>query len=225
LLRLLLEALPAYQATWSPAIGLLAAATMTLGNLAALRQRRLKRLLAYSSIAQAGYVLMGVAVMLRSATATSAVGFYLLAYLLMNLAAFAVVAALEKHDGIDERRIVSGLARRAPWLALLFALALLSLAGIPPLAGFAGKVLLMTAAIDGGMAWLAVIAAVNMAIGLYYYARLIADMFFGPTQHEGKIFVQVGYVTAATLSVTGTLLIGIAPQMPLSLAAAAIWLK
>lgn len=225
LLRFLLEALPAFAPVWSILVAVLAVGTMTLGNLAALRQQHLKRLLAYSSIAQAGYVLMGVAVASRSAGAVPAVSFYLLAYLLMNLAAFVVVAVLERHTGTDSREVLRGLGRRSPWLAVIFALALLSLAGIPPLAGFVGKVLLLTEAINGGLAWLAVVAAINMAIGLYYYALVIADMFFAPSVRVGAIPLQFGYVCAAVIATVGTLVLGILPKIALVPAGAAQWLR
>ncbi len=225
LLRFLVEGMPHQAAAWSPAIAVIAAATMTLGNLAALRQRDLKRLLAYSSIAQAGYVLMGVAVVTRTGTAAAAVVFYLLAYLLMNLAAFLVVAVLERHAGADARPALRGLARRAPWLAAVFALALLSLAGIPPLAGFTGKVFLLTAAIDGNMTWLAVVAAINMAIGLYYYALLIAEMFFAPPAQTGPVRTGTGYLCAAAITTLGTVFLGLAPDTVLALANVAQWLR
>jgi NADH-quinone oxidoreductase subunit N len=229
LLRFLVEALPAYSAQWSLLIGVLAVGTMTLGNLAALRQSRLKRLLAYSSIAQAGYMLMGVAVAIRSPGGVPAVSFYLLAYLAMNLGAFAVIGVLELHAGNDARDIISGLARRAPWLAAVLTLALLSLAGIPPLAGFSGKWLLLTQAIDGGMAWLAVVGAINMTVGLYYYVRIIADMFMGPTSQKAqqplRIRISAGYAAAAAIATVGTVALGIAPESVISATVVAGWLR
>jgi len=229
LLRFLLEALPVYGPQWSSLIGVLAVGTMTLGNLAALRQQSLNRLLAYSSIAQAGYVLMGVAVANRNPGGVPVASFYLLAYLAMNLGAFAVIGVLERHTGSDARDVVRGLARRAPWLSAVLTLALLSLAGIPPLAGFAGKVLLLTQAIDGGMAWLAVAGAINMAIGLYYYALVVADMFMEPasqaTQQSAPIPVGAGYAAAAAIATAGTLVLGIAPDSVLSATMAVGWLR
>lgn len=225
LLRFLLEGLPHQAAAWSSVIAVVAAATMTLGNLSALRQRSLKRLLAYSSIAQAGYVLMGVAVAARSDAAIPAVAFYLAAYLLMNLAAFLVVAVLERHTGSDAREILRGLAHRSPWLAAVLALALLSLAGIPPLAGFAGKVFLLNAAIDGHMTWLAVVAAINMAIGLYYYALVIAEMFFSAPPRSEPIESGFGYQCAAAATTLGTIWLGVAPGAALTLAGAGSWLR
>jgi NADH-quinone oxidoreductase subunit N len=217
LLRLLLEAFPAGAAGWPLVMAAVAVASMLLGNLVALRQRRLKRLLAYSSIAQAGYVLMAVAAAQRAADAVAAVGFYLAAYLFMNLGAFIVTAQLERTLGTDSFDAIRGLGRRSPWPAAAMALALLSLAGIPPLAGFAGKVLLLSAAISGGMAWLAVIGAVNMAVGLYYYVRVIAEMYFEPPLRQEPVATGLGYAFGLGLSIVGTLLLGIAPGTGLSL--------
>ncbi len=229
-LRFVLLVYPDGLSGWPTALAVLSVATMTLGNLVALRQTRLKRLLAYSSIAQAGYVLVAVAVSSRVPSALPAVGYYLAAYLFMNLAAFAVVAQLERQTGSDRIDGVRGLGRRAPLPAAVLALALLSLAGIPPLAGFAGKVLVLTAAIDGGMAWLAVLAALNMVIALAYYLGVIAQMYLSPPPepalpHEtGSLGPWTALPTsplhwpAYALTTAGTLVLGIAPSLGLALA-------
>ncbi|HJS87108.1 MAG TPA: NADH-quinone oxidoreductase subunit N [Acetobacteraceae bacterium] len=218
LLRMLLEAFPRAEAAW-PLVAALAVASMTLGNLAALRQDRLKRLLAYSSIAQAGYVLMAVAVAERADGALAAIGFYLLAFLLMNLGAFLVIAQVERTFGTDAFEAIRGLARRSPIPAAAMALALLSLAGIPPLAGFAGKVFLLTATIDGGMTWLAVIGAANMAVGLFYYVRIIAEMYFEAPSRREPVTGGLGYALGLVLSAAGTLVFGIIPNVALALGA------
>jgi NADH-quinone oxidoreductase subunit N len=210
LIRFLLEAMPNGLSAWPLVLGIMAAFSMTFGNLVALRQSSLKRLLAYSSIAQAGYVLMAVAVAERSPDALPAVGYYLLAYLLMNLAAFAVVAQIERMLGRDDFAAVRGLGKSAPWPAAALTLALLSLAGIPPLAGFAGKVFLLTAAIDGGFTWLAVIAAANMAIALYYYAIVIAEMYFREGAADA-VAPGAGYGWAVGLCTAGTIVLGVFP--------------
>lgn len=218
LLRFLLEALPNGLSAWPVVLAIMAAVTMTFGNLVALRQASLKRLLAYSSIAQAGYMLMAVAVAERAPDALSAVGYYLLAYLPMNLAAFAVVAQVERmfgDDGIDNLR---GLGRRAPWPAAALAVALLSLAGIPPLAGFAGKVFLLIAAIDGEFVWLAVVAAINMAVALYYYAVIVADMYFRESKRIETVAPGAGYAWAIGFCTAGTIVLGVLPSLGLSLA-------
>lgn len=143
LLRFVQLALPGGLADWPLVLAVVAAATMTVRNLAALRQARLKPLLAWSSIAQAGYLLMALSVAGRTPAAAPALGYYLAAYLFMNLGVFAVVAQVERALGTDALAAFRGLGRRAPWPAAALALCLFSLAGIPPLAGFAGKVALL----------------------------------------------------------------------------------
>jgi len=129
----------------------------------------------------------------RAPDALSAVGYYLIAFLCMNLAAFAVLAQVERMLGSDDYDAVRGLGRRPPWPAAALTLALLSLAGIPPLAGFAGKVFLLIAAIDGGFVWLAVLAALNMAVALYYYAIIVAEMFFREPERMDAVVPGSGY--------------------------------
>jgi NADH-quinone oxidoreductase subunit N len=217
LIRFLLLALPGGLARWPVAVAILAAVTMTLGNLAALRQTRLKRLLAYSSIAQAGYVLLAVAVAGQVAGATSAASYYLGVYLFMNLGAFAVVAQMERAWGTDQIAALRGLGGRAPGPALVLTLSLLSLAGIPPLAGFAGKVLVLKVVLDGGLAWLAVIAAINWVVALYYYVGLAAQIYFRTATRDGSLPGRAGYWLAWTLSLAGTLVLGVLPALTLSL--------
>ncbi len=205
------------EVAWPLVIAVLAALTMTLGNLAALRQKSLKRLLAYSSIAQAGYVLMVVAVAEQVGSALSVAGFYLAAYLFMNLGAFAVTAQLERLTGSDQVVGLRGLGQRDPFAAAVFALSLLSLAGIPPLAGFAGKVLLLEATLSGGLTWLAVVAVVNMAASLYYYLIPVAKMYLRPAQDTLALPNRSGYRVALSLSLLGTVVLGVVPATALSL--------
>jgi NADH-quinone oxidoreductase subunit N len=211
LVRLFLYALPNGLIGWPWMIAGLAAITMTFGNLAALRQQGLKRLLAYSSIAQAGYILMALAVLQRSPMATAAATYYLAAYLFMNLGAFAVVAQVERSVGTDQIEEIGGMGRSAPMVAAVFALSLLSLAGIPPLAGFAGKVYLLQATIDGNMLWLAIIGAINMVIGLFYYIRVIGEMYWRPAKHPFPLITGVGFTGAYAVLLFGTLALGIWP--------------
>jgi NADH-quinone oxidoreductase subunit N len=217
LMRFALLALPGGLISWPLAIALIAVATMVLGNLVALRQTRLKRLLAYSSIAQAGYVLIAVAVAARVPGAVTAAGYYLAAYLFMNLGAFVVVAQIERRLGTDLIATVRGLGRRAPGPAAGLALALLSLAGIPPLAGFAGKIFVLTATLDGGLTWLAVIAVINMTVGLYYYVSIVAEMYLHDPVHDVAPAGRPGYAFALLLSMAGTLTLGILPNPVLQL--------
>jgi NADH-quinone oxidoreductase subunit N len=225
LLRLLLEGLSGGQAAWPFVAAAIAVATMTFGNLVALRQTALKRLLAYSSIAQAGYVLIAIAVAEQAKGAVGAVGFYLVSYLFMNLGAFLVVAQLERTFGSDRLCEIRGLGRRSPWTGVAMTLCLLSLAGIPPLAGFAGKVFLLAAAIEGGMMWLAVVGAANMAIGLFYYVRIIAEMYFEVPTRTEPVTGGVGYTSGLAASVAGTVIFGIAPNLIVSVSNAAQLLR
>lgn len=233
-LRFALLAYPGEAARWPLVVAVLAVVTMTLGNLVALRQSRLKRLLAYSSIAQAGYVLVAVASAGRVEGALSAAAYYLAAYLLMNLAAFAVVSQVERSAGSDELALFRGFGVSSPLAGGVLALALLSLAGIPPLAGFAGKVFVLTAAIDGGMTWLAVVAAVNMAVGLYYYVAVLAEMYLRRPEEAGphtsahqpaprfRTSANRGdtaaYLPVYALTTAGTLVLGVFPGLALRLA-------
>jgi NADH-quinone oxidoreductase subunit N len=176
-IRVLLIALPQQQANWGSALAILAILTMTVGNLAALRQLSLKRMLAYSSIAHAGYILVGLAG--GAPSSADAALFYLFTYAFMNIGAFAIVIVLEKaqeNDALQNR--AAGLAQRWPVLALLMAIFMFSLSGVPPLAGFFGKLLVFKAAVEGGYAWLAVIGMINSAISAYYYLRVTVAMYF-----------------------------------------------
>jgi NADH-quinone oxidoreductase subunit N len=170
----LVMAVPVEIFDWPLLIAVMAAITMTWGNLAALRQDDLRRLLAYSTIAQSGYLLMAVAAAPASGLALPGLLYYFLAYMLANIGAFAVLAA----TGGVERRANAGLVRHRPALALSMVVALLSLTGIPPLAGFVGKFMVFAAAFQSGYAWLAAVALANSALSLSYYLRAITPMFF-----------------------------------------------
>jgi NADH-quinone oxidoreductase subunit N len=163
---------------WVLIVGIVSAATMTLGNFAAIPQNNLKRLLAYSSIAHAGYILMGVAV--GKSDGTSAAVLYLVVYLLMNLGAFAVVSAVDRAAGSEDIKVYYGLGRKAPVLALVMAVFLFSLTGLPPTAGFIGKLYLFAALIKNGGFWfvmLAVVGIINSVVSLYFYARVLRAMY------------------------------------------------
>ncbi len=226
LLRTLLVAVPVPAANWPLAVAVLAAVTMTVGNVLALRQVNIKRLLAYSSIAQAGFLLMGVAAAGRGETlSVPALLFYLAAYLVMNVGAFAVAAAVERGLGSVDLQGYQGLGTRSPWLAFAMALFLLSLAGMPPLAGFVGKTLLFGAAMGAGFTWLAAIAATNSALSLYYYVLPIARMYLQqpPVARGWPLGPALSWAIALTL--VGTVLLGVAPEPAVALAVrGASWL-
>jgi NADH-quinone oxidoreductase subunit N len=157
----------------------LSALTMTVGNLAALRQTNLKRMLAYSSIAHAGYILMGLTA--GNATGVSAVLFYLFVYAFMNAAAFAVLIAVDgaagSGRGSETLEGMAGLGRRQPLLAAAMAVVMLSLAGVPPMAGFFAKLWIFGAAVQADLIWLVVFGVINSVVSAYYYLRVVAAMY------------------------------------------------
>ncbi len=176
LVRIFDVALVDTQASWGPALAALATITIVVGNVGALGQSSLKRMLAYSGVAQAGYLIAGVVV--STQLGVRAIAFYLAAYLAMNLAAFAVVIAREREtDRGDEIRALAGLGATRPLLAWPMTIAMLSLAGIPATAGFIGKFYLISATVNGGYAWLGVVIAVGSMISLGYYLRVVAVMW------------------------------------------------
>jgi NADH-quinone oxidoreductase subunit N len=195
LIRFFVGAVPGeplvHNAPWPLLLGVISAATMTLGNLAALGQTNLKRLFAYSSIAHAGYVLMGMSVLSRGGFA--AMLLYLVTYLFMNLGAFFVIIAMEEAGVGEDISGYRGLGARAPLPAVLMAVFLFSLTGIPPLAGFVGKFYLFSAVIGRGGSFfvtLAVIGILNSAVSLFYYARILKTMFLeGPAESAAGVVV------------------------------------
>jgi NADH-quinone oxidoreductase subunit N len=178
-LRLFDEALPGVQVQWGPALAALAVITIMVGNVGAIAQSSLKRMLAWSGVAQAGYILAGVVV--GTQLGLKATAFYLAGYLFMNVAAFAVVIARERvsehGDGI---RSLENLGAASPWLAVPMTVAMLSLAGFPATVGFIGKFYLIEATVDGNYAWLGVIIVVGSMISLVYYLRVVAVMWMTP---------------------------------------------
>lgn len=194
---------------WGPIAMAMSALTMTFGNLVAIPQLNIKRMLAYSSIAQAGYVLLGVAAMAYGALGLPAVLLYLFIYLFMNLGAFAVVTILSARLGSDEIRDYAGLIRRSPVAAVAMVLFLLSLAGIPPTAGFVGKFYLFAAALQAEstpLFWLTVIAIANTVVSLYYYMNVVRQMFFvepkrdTPLAPSRPLRLAIGLTLAVTLA-------------------------
>ena len=166
----------------------LAAMTMLYGNLGALGQTNIKRLFGYSSIAHAGYLLVGIAAGKKFGTA--AVLYYLIAYAISTLSAFCVITYVEKTNGHNRIEGYRGLAKRSPLLAGIFFIALLSLAGVPPLAGFFGKFLVLLAAVKVKMSWLALLGLLGVAISLFYYLSLVRVMYFEESSNEEPILVS-----------------------------------
>ena len=216
---------------WTSLLALVAAITMILGNLAALRQQNVKRMLAYSSIAHAGYILIGViaaATPELSAEARSGVLFYLWAYTFTTVGAFGVVAWMGSKDDRERTNVEdwNGLAEERPGMALAMTIFLLSLAGVPPTAGFFGKLLLFKAAIgNSGLIWLVVLGLVASVVSVYYYLRIVVAMYFKEASAEtGELKPLPGgapYVAVA-LATTAVLLIGVLPGRLWGYAARAI---
>lgn len=221
LARVLPLALPGDAAGWTTVMAVLAAATMTVGNVAALPQRNVVRLLAYSSIAQSGYLLMGVAALEGSDQGLPALVYYALAYAAMNLAAFAVVLAVQRERQSVDLEAFRGLGRTHPWWTAALVVSFLSLLGLPPLAGFVGKLELFTAAIDADQAWLAVVAVVNSVISLYYYLRVVAPAVLdAPAEPARADAAPAAPLLSAVLVLTAsaTVAFGLAAEPLLSLA-------
>jgi NADH-quinone oxidoreductase subunit N len=217
-LRLFVGALGPLKADWLPVVIVLAAATMTLGNLVAISQDNVKRMLAYSSIAHTGYILVGLAAYAGGQqSGLSAILFYGAAYTFMNMGAFAIVTALQRRPGVSSQiATFAGLGRRDPWLGALMALFLLSLTGIPPLAGFWAKAYVILAAIQAGgwLTLLAVLAMVNAAAAAFYYLRVVVYMYMREPAAEATPS-SPGLLFRAGLAVTGvaTLIFGLFPAL------------
>ncbi len=220
LARVLPQALPDGALGWPTAIAIVAAVTMTLGNLAALWQSNVVRLLAYSSIAQAGYLLMGVAAMDGSEAGLPALVYYLAAYAATNLAAFAVVLAVQRESGSADVAAFAGLGRRHPWWTASLVLSFLSLLGLPPLSGFVGKLEVFLAAIDAGQAWLAVVAVLNTVVSLFYYLRVIAPAVLSPAAEDtGPARAATpALATALAAATVATVALGVVAEPLLDLA-------
>ncbi len=212
LLRTLQVAFPRDLGNWTQDMAMLAALTMTVGNLFALRQTSVKRLLAYSSIAQAGYLLVGVAAATRDVLAVPGLLFYLVVYLFMNLGAFLAVDGIERQIGTDERERFAGVGGRLPLSAAVLTISLLSLAGFPPFGGFVGKTMLFGAALGAGWAWLAVIMGMNIALSLYYYVRVIELLYLRPVPERSFNQEPTALRFALIVLALGSILTGAMPQ-------------
>ncbi len=207
-----MQVLPDDVVAWRPFVAVVAVLTMTLGNLAAIWQSDLRRLLGWSSVSQAGYALIAVVVVGRVDEAAPALIFFLVGYAVANTAAFSIVTELRGRTALDDYR---GLGTTRPWMAAGLVVSLLSLVGIPPLGGFVGKLTLFTAAIDGGYAWLAGVAVANTVISLFYYLRVIGPMYFEPTPGPIPVLGRWAAVSAGVATV-GVVAVGILAEFALS---------
>jgi len=200
------------QEEWIALVAAFSVVTMTLGNVVALTQSNIKRLLAYSSIAQAGYMLIGV--ISFSELGVAAVLFYLMTYTMTNIAAFTVVIIFSRVTGSDKIEDYAGLSRRSPYLALAMLLALLSLGGIPPLGGFFGKFYIFSAAIEQGYIWLVVVAVLNSIISLFYYLGVVArPMYVIRSEKENEpLPIPMPLLITLAVGVVGIVVLGVFPR-------------
>ena len=215
-LRIFMEALPNLQVEWGSVLIVLAMLTMTVGNVIAIAQTNIKRMLAYSSIAHAGYVLIGLAA--ANNDGISSAMLYLLVYCVMNIGAFGVVILAKTEDG--ESLMISdyaGLGLRKPLLAMFMTIMLLSLAGFPPTAGFVGKFYIFKSAVQAGHIWLVIIGAINTAISAFYYLRVVVTMYMREPEEELSFMSYPStLVVGLVLAAIGVLLIGILPSLMLT---------
>ena len=224
LVRLFVVVFPDISYDWASLLAVMAAITMTLGNLVAMKQTNIKRMLAYSSIAHAGYAMIGVVAV--STLGVTSVVFYLLAYIVTNLAAFGIVMAFGRVTGSDEIKDYAGMSRRSPGLAIAMLVAFLSLAGMPPFGGFVAKVFVFAAAVQVNMVWLAVVGILNSIVGVYYYLTVLKVVYLyrmeGENEAEHPIPLTRPYAIGLIVLSLGILLIGtlFAPWFGLSGAAA-----
>jgi NADH-quinone oxidoreductase subunit N len=218
LMRVAIIGLGSMQAQLSTLFWILAVLTMIVGNFIALNQKNLKRLLAYSSIAHAGYALVGLAVW--NEVGLAAILFYMLVYTLMNMGAFAVLVLIGKR-GEENLTLegIAGLGYKKPVLGVALCICLLALMGMPPTAGFTAKFYIFAGAVKGGYIWLAVIGVLNSAVSLFYYLRIIVQMYFKEPQEDFSwVSIRVPVAISIAISVAGVLYLGIVPGSLMQLA-------
>jgi NADH-quinone oxidoreductase subunit N len=210
ILRLFFVAFPDFTETWTMILAALAAVTMTVGNLLALPQTNIKRLLAYSSIAHAGYALIGAVAF--SQLGAASVVFYMAAYIATNLLAFGIVMAFSRITGLEEITDYAGLSRRSPLLGLMMLTAFLSLTGMPPFGGFVAKVLVFAAGVQANYTWLVIVGIINSIIGVYYYLNVLKYVYLYrlPDQDEENhpIPLSQPYMIALVVLAIGVVLLG-----------------
>lgn len=230
ILRIFYVAFPIEQLSieWSAIFAILAALSMSVGNLVAIAQSNIKRLLAYSTIAHGGYLMVGLAAVATRATGDdldfgpSGVLFYLAGYAAMNLAAFSVVIAITNRINSDMIDDFAGMSRRAPYLAAALAFALVSLTGIPPTVGFITKVYVFGAAINADLEWLVIVGVVNSVIAAYYYLRVIKVMYLSPPPSDEPIQSGIPVRLAMIVTTAGVLVFGVFPARLLDMARTAV---
>jgi len=206
---------------WGIIFGVLAAITMTVGNVIAIQQNNIKRMLGYSSIAQAGYIMVGLATVGMSPVAVtvgqSSILFFLLAYSLTNLGAFIAIIAISNKVNSDQINDFSGMIKRSPLMALALTLCMISLIGMPPAAGFMAKFYIFSAAVQQGLLWLVIVAVLNSVISAYYYLRVVKVMWVGEPASREKVDASGALRVALALSCIGILLFGIVPAIGINI--------
>ena len=209
---------------WSAIFAVIAALSMSIGNLVAIAQSNIKRMLAYSTVAHAGYIMVGLAAVGNRNTdpdnliGVSGVLFYLVAYAAMNLAAFSAVIAISNRTGSDRIVDFSGMGRRAPYIAAALAFALISLTGVPPTVGFMAKIYIFGAAVSNGLAWLVLIGVMNSVVSAYYYFKVVKIMYLATPDTEDSIKVQPPLRFALIITTASILIFGLYPKPLLELA-------
>ncbi|MBI5952987.1 MAG: NADH-quinone oxidoreductase subunit N [Chloroflexi bacterium] len=210
LIRLFFIAFPDFSPSWTLVLAALSAITMTVGNLLAISQTNIKRLLAYSSIAHAGYALIGVVAF--SQLGAASVVFYLAAYIVTNLLAFGVVMAFSRITGLENLEDYAGMSRRNPWLALMMLAAFLSLSGMPPFGGFVAKVFVFAAGVEANYIWLVVVGILNSILGVFYYLNAMKYVYLYRMPHEDEekhpIPLTRPYAIALAVLAIGVILVG-----------------
>lgn len=216
--------MPILSIEWSAIFAVLAVLSMTIGNLVAIAQTNIKRMLAYSTVAHAGYLLVGLAAVTSRVTegneaiGPSGVLFYLGGYAVMNLAAFSAVIAISTRIGSDNFYDFAGMGRRAPYLAAVLAFAMVSLTGVPPTVGFMAKLYIFGAAVNAGLWWLALAGVINSVISAYYYLRVIKVMYLSEAPSEERLVSGLPMRLALIATTAGVLLFGVYPGPLLEIA-------
>jgi NADH-quinone oxidoreductase subunit N len=211
---------------WSAIFAVLAALSMTIGNLVAIPQNNIKRMMAYSTVAHAGYLMVGLAAVASRADGSAELGAagvlaYLGGYAAMNLAAFSAVIAISSRIESDNIPDYAGMGRRAPFLAGVLAFSMVSLTGVPPTVGFMVKIYIFGAAVNSGLEWLAIVGVVNSVVSAYYYLRVIKVMYLQPPEAEEPVTSGLPMKLAVSVTAAGILLFGVYPKWLLEFARSA----
>lgn len=228
ILRVFYGALPELALDWGVLFGILSAISMTIGNLVAISQVNIKRMLAYSTIAHAGYMMIGLATASSSSLGEgtifgpSTILFYLAGYALTNLAAFIAIIAVTNRTGDEEIQGFWGMGQRAPFEAFVLALSLVSLIGIPPTVGFMAKLFIFSSAVNAGLIWLVALGLINSVVSAYYYLRIVRGMYLSNSDQQGSFATPIGTRLALGVTAFGVLIIGIWPQGLMSVADKAV---